>query len=500
VSARAYSILDAIKDERLFGAAFKNLETWRAWMAFLSGLFALPMSEEQAAIFRQCTGRDALPSKAFSEAWIIAGRRSGKSFVLALIATFLGCFRNYQPYLGPGEKAVIEVIAADRKQAKQVLRFVRGLLSVPVLMRRIVSDTADSIELEGSAIIEVVTASHAVRGFTCAACLVDELAFFPSDDASTSGAEIIAALRPTMLTIPNALMICASSPYSRAGPLWDAFRRHHAVDGSPILVWKAATTIMNPSVPQGIVDQAYEDDPISAAAEFGAEFRSDVQNFVDHETVRDCVSIGVRERPPGDFDYGCFIDPSGGSSDSMTLAIGHREGDMVVVDCLREVRPPFSPDDTCAQFAALMKSYRVTRATGDKYGGLWPTERFAAHDVTYEACAEPKSSLYQNMLPLLNAKRLDLLDSPRLMAQICGLERRVSRAGRDSIDHGPTGHDDIANAVAGCASVLASASSYWANDLAWVGEVPDVSVGPAINPAPSIWGHPALQGVPPWLR
>ena len=39
----------------------------------------------------------------------------------------------------------------------------------------------------------------------------------------------------------------------------------------------------------------------------------------------------------------------------------------------------------------------------------------------------------------------------RLVSQIVGLERRVSRAGKDSIDHAPHGHDDLANVVAGVA-------------------------------------------------
>jgi hypothetical protein len=43
-----------------------------------------------------------------------------------------------------------------------------------------------------------------------------------------------------------------------------------------------------------------------------------------------------------------------------------------------------------------------------------------------------------------------------LVSQLHGLERRTARGGKDSIDHGPGQHDDVANAVAG-AIVLASA-------------------------------------------
>ena len=62
-----------------------------------------------------------------------------------------------------------------------------------------------------------------------------------------------------------------------------------------------------------------------------------------------------------------------------------------------------------------------------------------------------KSDLYRDMLPLLNSGKVELLDHPRLISQLCGLERRTARGGRDSIDHAPGQHDDLANAVAGAA-------------------------------------------------
>jgi hypothetical protein len=94
------TILDAVRDKRLFGAAFKDVSTWAAWLAFLAALFGLPMSEAEAEVFRVCTGRSALPDQPFRESWLICGRRSGKSFVMALIAVYLACFRSYQAFLG----------------------------------------------------------------------------------------------------------------------------------------------------------------------------------------------------------------------------------------------------------------------------------------------------------------------------------------------------------------------------------------------------------------
>jgi hypothetical protein len=135
-----YTIIDAIKEPRLFGGAFKNISTWQSWLAFLSALFALPMDEAQAAVWRECTGRQNLPKKPFAETWICCGRRSGKSFMMALLGTYLACFRSYKEFLGPGEKASVVLVAADRKQAKIVLRFVKGLLKVPVLAQRVLAD------------------------------------------------------------------------------------------------------------------------------------------------------------------------------------------------------------------------------------------------------------------------------------------------------------------------------------------------------------------------
>src|SRR6516165_10171180 len=135
------------------------------------------------------------------------------------------------------------------------------------------------------------------------------------------------------------------------------------------------------------------------------------------------------------------------------LPFAHREGDKVVVDAIRERKPPFSPDDVVVEFAATLKSYGIGTVQSDKYAGAWPVEAFARHGVRVEQAAKPKSDLYVDLLPLLNSRRIELLDHQRLVTQLCGLERRTARSGRDSIDHGPGGHDDLANAVAGAAAL-----------------------------------------------
>src|SRR4029078_6481015 len=126
----------------------RDRSTWVAWRAFIASLFALPMAESAAHIYRGCTGRGALPREAVREAWLVIGRRGGKSFILALIAVYLATFVKYAQQLAPGERATVLVIAADRQQARVIMRDVKGLLSeVPMLARLIERGTEESIDL-----------------------------------------------------------------------------------------------------------------------------------------------------------------------------------------------------------------------------------------------------------------------------------------------------------------------------------------------------------------
>ena len=220
-----------------------------------------------------------------------------------------------------------------------------------------------------------------------------------------------------------------------------------------------ASRTLNPSLPQRVVDRALEKDRTRATAEYLAEFRTDVEGFVALEVVESCVGDHREMLPAAGVTYRAFVDPSGGSEDAMTLAIAHKTttpDERVIVDAVREVRPPFSPSAVVDDFAVLLKSYRVSKVVGDHYGGEFVKEPFRKNGISYELCKQPKSDLFRDMLPLLNSGHISLPRHDRLIAQIVGLERRVSRAGRGSIDHAPGAHDDIANAVSGVVGAIAS--------------------------------------------
>ena len=445
------SLRKALEDPELLGSALAG-PTWHAWRSLLIAAMGEPLKPDELETFKSITGRDTPPSQRVDELWCCIGRRGGKSRAMAALAIYLAGLCDYKDKLAKGERGTVLLIAPDKKQAKVLLDYAEGTLqSTPLLSQLLEARTAETLTLTTGIVLEVRSASfRRIRGLTCVAVLGDEVAFWMSDDSVNPDIEILNAARPALATT-NGPLICISSPYARRGALWEAHKKHSGPDGDPaILVAQGTTRDFNPDLPQSIIDRAMDRDSAAASAEYLAQFRTDVEGFITREAVEACVDLGVRERPPQrSLSYVAFVDPSGGSSDAMTLAIAHTEGTTQILDAIRERKPPFSPEAVAEEYAKLIREYRCTTVYGDRYGGEWPREQFRKHGVNYEPSEKPKSELYRDLLPLINSTAADLLEHDKLVTQLISLERRTSRGGKDSIDHPPGGYDDVANAVAG---------------------------------------------------
>jgi hypothetical protein len=432
---------------------FKSGADWRAWRAFLAALYGLPMSDHELEVYKRCTGRAEPPKGASREAWVIVGRRGRKSAIAALIGVWSAAFKDYSGFLAPGERGVVPILAKTKAEAKQIHSYAKAILSTGALSALLQGvPTAETIELTTGVDLEIRAATiTAGRSRTVVAALLDELAFWRSDESATPDREILRGIRPAMTTIPNALLLGLSSPYAPRGVLWESFQDHFGKN-SNVLVWKADTLTMHDS-PQirAEVDRAYDEDPVAAAAEYGGEFRADVQAFVTPEAVDAATAHGRMELPPVSGErYFAFCDPSGGSKDSFTLAIAHSDrGLRVVVDLIREWPAPFSPSVVVRELGQELKRFGLRMVTGDHYAGEWPADLFRTELIAFDVSDAAKSEIYLDFLPLLNSRLVELLDNRKLKTQLLALDRRTSRVGRDSVDHPPGGHDDVINAVAG---------------------------------------------------
>lgn len=478
------SILDFL--DRVLPGQFQG-RNWAPWRVVLKALFGLPLVGAEMDTFKALTGRSAAPTEPCSELWAVVGRRGGKSQVAALVAVYLATCRTYP--LSRGERGVLPIIAADRRQARVVADYVKGILhSTPILKQLIVRELRESVELSTGVTIEIHTASfRRIRGYTVVSAICDEIAFWPTDEhASDPDVEILTALRPAMATIPDALLLCLSTPYARRGELYRSVEEHYGQDGD-VLVVRADTRTMNPSVPKRIIRREFRRDPVKAMSEFGRDgeidFRADVSALLTEDAIRAVVPAGVRELPPEQGRTVAHFDAATGSgADSAALAIAF-EGRPARLACIRRWRPPFDPAAVVAEAARLAKSFGLQRIQIDRYAPGLVQAMFREHDLFCQVSKLDTSAAFVELLGLVNSRGVRLLDVPELLSEVRRLERRSTSGGRDRVGHPPNAHDDVAAAAAG-ALVAAEARdnpwSRWVKPIRVVNpdvpDVPDVSM------------------------
>ena|ERR1043165_6986293 len=107
----------------------------------------------------------------------------------------------------------------------------------------------------------------------------------------------------------------------------------------------------------------------------------------------------------------------------------------------------------------------MASVTSPATAGEWVRQSFEKREIQYALSELPKSALYVDQLLKLNSKTIRHVDNPRLVNQIAALERRTSSGGKDSIDHPPQAHDDLANVVAGVASLTVNQHSVVVREL-----------------------------------
>jgi len=382
-----------------------------------------------------------------------------------------------------GETVRVLIVAVSKDQAKLVRNYCEAILeSRPGLQRLIEATDAESITITNGIQIQCVANSfRSIRGPTVVCAIFEELAFWYDERYANPDSEVLRAVRPSMLTVPGALLLGISSPYAKRGLLYEKYRSHFGHDDAKVLVWQADTQTMNPEVDANVIVEAYADDPVAAAAEYGGQFRSDLESFVSREALDAVVSRDVSERGRiAGVRYFGFCDPSGGSRDSFTAAVAHIDGNKAVLDAIREKKPPLSPDAVVDEFAAFFKSYGISAIKGDRYSGEFVRGLFRTRDIEYRVNDQTKSDIYLAALPAINSGLVELLDNKELLNEITMLERRSRNGGMDCVDHSPNAHDDLANAACG-ALVSALRRPRWDDDEPISIGLPIVGCGPSVQ-------------------
>lgn len=441
----------AFRHPELFGPWFSD-SSWDTWAAVLKAAFAVTLNRHERRLFNKVAGARNPQQNATREFWAVCGRRTAKTLIGAALGSYYAACVDHSRYLKPGEVAVVPLIACDRRQATVLFNYVAGFFrEISAFADLVESDTRESITLVNGASIEVFVRDPArIRGRTVPCAVLDECAFWPASlESAAPDVETLRSIRPSMATVPHPLLIGLSSPHVPAGLLYEKFAEHFGKD-SETLVIHAPSSVLNPTLSEQLIEDELRADPEGARSEWLAEFRSGIAGLLSREWITAAVMPGRFEIPPlPGVQYFGFADPSGGKADSFALGVGHWENDRVILDCLRGIRPPFSPAEATAELAEVAKRYGVSTIHGDRYAGEWPGEEFAKHEIHYRPSTRDRTAIYSEAQVLFSTGRASILDNPDLFRELLGLERRSRPGAKTTIDHRRGLHDDMANVACG---------------------------------------------------
>jgi hypothetical protein len=119
-------------DPNLFGGTFAG-PTFDAWRTVAKILDGLPLTEPELALYQLLTGRKVAPTVPFTEAYEIKPRRAGDTLFAGAFGLH-AALGDYWDKLGPGEIATVALIASDRRQARQLMNYVKGLIEASPLI------------------------------------------------------------------------------------------------------------------------------------------------------------------------------------------------------------------------------------------------------------------------------------------------------------------------------------------------------------------------------
>ena len=447
------NVIDVMNDAEAFARWFAG-PSWDAWQVILRGAYALPMSPSDLITFGELAGGRPPPKRRVKQLYVVGGRRGGKDSIASLLAVWAAALEEgHRGRLRPGERALVQLLACDREQSKIVLGYIRSYFDeIPDLRAMVVSETRNGFDLNNDVSISITTNSfRQVRGQSILLSIFDEASFWKSEQTVKPDVETYRAVLPGLATIPDSMLVAISSPYRKAGLMYEKFKTHYGRDSDDVLVVQATSRQLNPTLDASLVEQALEDDPAAARAEWLAEWRNDIASFIDVEMIEACTDRGVLVRPPRfGTRYVAFVDAASGTgADAFAVGIAHQDKDEIILDLVHEVKPPFSPSTAIAEVCGLLVGYGVKSVVGDKYAPGFVAEGFQRHRVRYAYSERDRSQIYVEALPLLTSGRARLIDNKKLTLQFASLERRTSPGGRDRIDHGVNGHDDLCNAAAG---------------------------------------------------
>lgn len=411
----------------------------------------------------------------YREAWLIVGRRGGKTdrFASTIVAYEALC-GGHESYVRSGQPAICFQIAQDLRMARYSLHFIRATLeSSPIGRKAIKQITADKIELKnGVCIYCVPPTTKSVRGFASPVAVLDEVGmWYQESDSANPDYEIYRALTPGQIQFPNRRIVGISTPWNKAGMLWQNYEagtngarlqtESRRAEFEGVFVGHGTTASMgNPMVTAAYLKTERARDVRAFARECLAEFQDSITGFLPTALVERAVATGIVERPRSPrYTYVAAIDPAF-KSDAFACAVVHKdEHGVVVFDAVRRfvgrADAPLNPAAVLEALKVVFDTYGITYVYSDQYHleslGQLARER-GIEIIGVPFTAKSKAQLYGNLQGLFHQGRISLVDDYELKKELKTLERTLTDGGNVQISAPAGFHDDMASVACLAAS------------------------------------------------
>jgi hypothetical protein len=402
-----------------------------------------------------------IPPEARGVLVAVCGARAGKSYVLGALYSLWRALVADTSGLAPGEQATALIVGPDMRLARQVLRYALGAAEGcrPIKML-IESQGADGFLLrrpdKSLVAVECLPATRggsALRGRSLVSAVLDECAFFRSDDHVINDGDVFRAVAPRVMS--GGMVVLASTPWVGAGLLFSEFDRNHGHAVSAIAA-HAPTTLLRPdSKTKALVERERERDADNARREFDAEFlASGASSFFDGEVLEEAAALWVHEPPDPDL-FAAGADFAFLADASALVVVSRSEEEYRVADVL-ERRPtksvPLVPSAVVGEFAARAKKYGVQAIVADSHGKASVVEHLGARGLEFIDAPAGQRAIAQTYLAvrdLLVEGRLALPRHDRLLRQMVETVATPLLGGGLRISHPRVagGHGDLVSAL-----------------------------------------------------
>lgn len=375
------------------------------------------------------------------------GRRGGKSSTLSRLAVVEALYGQH--VVPPGDMATVAIVSTDKAEALGRLHTIEKILEALDVPFEPSKSPKLGVKLKGRNVEFRVFAAtiKGVSGFTGIFVICDELAKWRDADTGVNPATtVLASVRPTMATQPNARAALISSPMGRFDAHFDAFEEGET---ERQVVAHAPTWVANPTITEA---QTHRDEPDEAthAREYGAipQAGGELSLLTEHLIDRGTRAIVQPPRPvpswweehdaPKPERGWCLatMDPATrGNAWTLVVATRDEKGVRRAL-AVREKRgspsEPLSPLAVFQEWAPMLRYYGISVILTDQWAvdALQDSARACGLYLQEEPWSTSrKAEAYDALLKHAQNAQLELPDAPNVKNDLLGIVKKLTRNG-----------------------------------------------------------------------